>query len=165
MLHVGWGHPATGKGFSLYSTLTFFFNHSHKYSIIWKTEVRYRKEKQLCFFFCLVRLSEIKVNCHVPIYPSELEASSVLCVPLLEEGGNVYSGAELKLSADETPAIHSILLSCVLVVGYCCQMFCNLERPLYRVCSIHLWLSQFLQKYNQILVLNLNGVWKIYSGL
>lgn len=51
---------------------------------------------QQCFFFFPVCFSGVKVNCNVPT-SSELEASSVLCGSLPEEGGSVYSGAELGL--------------------------------------------------------------------
>lgn len=53
------------------------------------TEIKYRKEKQQCFFFFFpFCLSEVNVNCHIPTSPSGF---------LPEEGGNIYSGAELNL--------------------------------------------------------------------
>lgn len=71
---------------------------------------------QQCFFFFPVCFSGVKVNCNVPT-SSELEASSVLCGSLPEEGGSVYSGAELGLWTNETPAVHSVLPSVCLLWG------------------------------------------------
>lgn len=135
MLQIGWGHDGTGKGFSLFIKLLgcFLLCTSVLVSIIWKTEIKHKKEKQQCFFFFFpFCLSEVKVICHVPTSPSQLEVFSVLCGSLPEEGGNIYSGAELNLWTNETPAVNSVLSSCVLVVGYYCQISCNLKCPLCR---------------------------------
>ena len=59
-----------------------------------------------------------KVNCHAHASHSELEVSLVLHSFLPEEDENIHSGAELNLQTNETPAVHSVLLSCALVVGY-----------------------------------------------
>lgn len=59
-----------------------------------------------------------KVNCHVHASHSELEMSLALHSFLPEEDENIHSGAELNLQTNETPTVHSVLFSCVLVVGY-----------------------------------------------